>query len=416
MRLSTGRWVSGNDFFNRERELRQLETLVRDRNHVLLTGQRRMGKTSVARELGQRLKAKDWIFLFVDVEGSACAEDAIAGIAQEIYSVRPIMSRVARAGTMMKRLFGIVEEVGAHEFRVKFRAGLNAGNWRHHGGKLLRYCAKRKKPVLLVIDELPILLKRMLDNDDGTRQVDEFLSWLRGVLQSIREGSLVIIVSGSIGLEPLVKRLGIPDRINHLYPFRLGPWDRDTSIECFQRLAKSCGLPVEDGVAEAVYNALGVGIPHHVQSFFARLRDHAIMQDRDRVTVEDVEAVYRTELLGPPGQTDLVHYETRLKEALEDGSHIIAMEILAEAATQDVFTLGAQRCLAGLYAKVVDDASARIADTLEILIHDGYLESDDDGHRFPSRLLKDWWSARFRDHHSPLEDRYSEDESLGDEQ
>ena len=416
MRSSTGRWVSGDDFFNRERELRQLETLVRDRNHVLLTGQRRMGKTSVARELGQRLKAKDWIFLFADVEGAACAEDAIAGIAQEIYSVRPIMSRVARAGTMMKRLFGIVEEVGAHEFRVKFRAGLNAGNWQHHGGKLLRYCAARKKPVLLVIDELPILLKRMLDSDDGARQVDEFLSWLRGVLQSIREGSLVFIVSGSIGLEPLVKRLGIPDRINHLYPFRLGPWDRDTSIECFQRLAKSCGLPVEDGVAEAVYNALGVGIPHHVQSFFARLRDHAIMQDRDRVTVEDVEAVYRTELLGPPGQTDLVHYETRLKEALEDGSHIIAMEILAEAATQDVFTPSAQRCLEGLYAKVVDDASARIADTLEILIHDGYLESDDDGHRFPSRLLKDWWSARFRDHHSPLEDRYSEDESLGDEQ
>ena len=416
MRLSTGRWVSGDDFFNRERELRQLETLVRDRNHVLLTGQRRMGKTSVARELGQRLKAKDWIFLFVDVEGSACAEDAIAGIAQEIYSVRPIMSRVARAGTMMKRLFGIVEEVGAHEFRVKFRAGLNAGNWRHHGGKLLRYCAKRKKPVLLVIDELPILLKRMLDNDNGTRQVDEFLSWLRGVLQSIREGSLVLIVSGSIGLEPLVKRLGIPDRINHLYPFRLGPWDRDTSIECFQRLAKSCGLPVEDGVAEAVYNALGVGIPHHVQSFFARLRYHSIMQDRDRVTVEDVEAVYRTELLGPPGQTDLVHYETRLKEALEDGSHIIAMEILAEASTQNVFTPRARRCLERLYARVIDDAPERIADTLEILIHDGYLEAGDYGHRFPSRLLKDWWSARFRDHHSPLENRYSEDESLGDAQ
>ena len=414
MRSSVGPWVSGDDFFNRERELRQLETLVRDRNHILLTGQRRMGKTSVAQELGQRLKAKDRIFLFVDVEGATCAEDAIAGIAQEIYSVRPIMSRVARAGTMMKRLFGIVEEVSAHEFRVKFRARLNAGNWRHHGEKLFRYCAERKKPVLLVIDELPILLKRMLDRDNDARQVDEFLSWLRGVLQSVRDGSLVLMVSGSIGLEPLVKRLGIPDRINHLYPFRLGPWDRDTSIECFQLLAKSCGLRIEDDVAEAVYNTLGVGIPHHVQSFFARLRDHSIMQDRDPVTVEDVKAVYRTELLGPPGQTDLVHYGTRLKEALEDGSHTIAMEILAEAATQDVFTPRARRCLERLYAKVVDDAPERIADTLEILIHDGYLETSNDGYRFPSRLLKDWWEARFRDHRSPLEDRRSKDESSGE--
>lgn len=416
MRLSTGRWVSGSDFFNRERELQILETRVRDHNHVLLTGQRRMGKTSVAQELGQRLKDKGWVFLFADVEGATCAEDAIAGIAQEIYSVRPIMSRVARAGTTMKRLFGIVEEVGAHEFRVRFRASLDAGNWRHHGEKLFRHCAKRKQPVLLVIDELPIFLKRLLRGEDGFQRADEFLSWLRGVLQALGDSSPVLIVSGSIGLAPLVKRLGIPDRINHLEPFRLGPWDRDTSVKCLQRLAESYELRVEDGVTNAVYDKLGVGIPHHVQSFFTRLREHAIMQGRDQVRVEDVGEVYRTGLLGPSGQNDLVHYETRLKEALEDESHTLAMEILAEAATQDVFTSRARRCLEGLYAKVVDDAPEHIADTLDILIHDGYLEADDNGHRFSSRLLKEWWSARFRDHHSPLEDRYSEDESLGDAQ
>ena len=53
-----------------------------------------MGKTSVARELGLRLEAKGWIFLFVDVEGATCAEDVIADIAKAVHSVRPIMSRV----------------------------------------------------------------------------------------------------------------------------------------------------------------------------------------------------------------------------------------------------------------------------------------------------------------------------------
>lgn len=51
MRLSTGRWVTGGDFFDRESELRVLKGRVRDGNHVLLTGQRRMGKTSIAREM-----------------------------------------------------------------------------------------------------------------------------------------------------------------------------------------------------------------------------------------------------------------------------------------------------------------------------------------------------------------------------
>ena len=413
MRSSTGRWVSGDDFFNRERELRQLETLVRDHNHVLLTGQRRMGKTSIARELGQRLEAEGWVFLFADVEGATCAEDAIADIARAVHPVRHIAFRFATSITRWVSDNINIEEISAYEFRAKFRAVLNAGNWRYQGEQLLRVCAEQDKPVLLVIDELPIFLKRVLRGTDGVQRTDEFLSWLRGVLQALGDSSPVLIVSGSIGLAPLVKRLGIPDRINHLYPFRLGPWDRDTSIECFQRLAESCGLRVEDDVANAVYDALGVGIPHHVQSLFARLRDHATMQERNRVTVEDVGEVYRTELLGPSGQNDLVHYETRLKEALEDESHTIAMEILAEAATQKVFTPRARRCLERLYSAVVDDAPGRIADTLEILLHDGYLEAGDDGHRFPSRLLKDWWSARFRDHHRPLESRRSEDESLG---
>ena len=412
MKSSTGRWVSGDDFFDREPELRVLESRVRDRNHVLLSGQRRMGKTSVLRELGRRLEDQGWDFLFTDVEGATCPEDVIADIAEAAHPIRPISSRfVAAMGRWVKEN---VEEVGAgisaQELRVKIRAGLNAGTWRRHGERLIHECSAHDKPVLLVIDELPIFLKRLLREDDGEGRVEEFLSWLRGTFQRLEGGSPVLIVSGSIGLTPLVHRLGIPDRINHLDPFTLRPWSLETSVECFERLAESHGIPIDDGVANAVYEALGIGVPHHVQSFFARLRESAMMKKRDRVTVADVAEVYRTELLGPSGQNDLAHYATRLEEGLDDEtSYSIAMKILAEAATQGVFTANARRCLEGLYSVVIDDSSRRITETLDVLVHDGYLEAGRDGHRFPSRLLKDWWSARFRDHHTPL-DRHFPDE------
>ena len=410
MKSSTGRWVSGADFFDREPELRVLESRVRDRNHVLLSGQRRMGKTSILRELGRRLEGQGWNFLFTDVEGATCPEDVIADIAEAAHPIRSLSSRFA-AG--MGRWFKEnVEEVGAgisaQDFRVKIRAGLDAGTWRRHGERLIRECSGHDKPVLLVIDELPIFLKRMLREDGGERRVEEFLSWLRGTFQRLEGDSPVLIVSGSIGLSPLVHRLGIPDRINHLYPFRLKPWSREISVECFGRLAESSELPFEEGVAGAVYEALGIGIPHHVQSFFAHLQDFAIMKNRDHVAVEDVEVVYRTELLGPSGDSDLMHYATRLREGLDDESYTIAMEVLAEAAVRDVFTADARRCLEGLYSRVFDDITGRLTDALEVLVHDGYLEAGDDGHRFPFRLLKDWWAARFRDHHTPLESRFSD--------
>ena len=406
---STGRWVSGGDFFDRERELQILETRVRDQNHVLLTGQRRMGKTSIIRELGRRLEADGWIFLFADVEGATSHEDAITEIARAAHPIRSIASRFA---VVMKRFFGEnFEEITAVDFGVKIRAGLNEGNWRHHGAQMFNVCADQDKPVLLVIDELPIFLKRMLQHDENARRVDEFLSWLRGALQVLDNDAPVLIVSGSIGLEPLVRRLGIPDRINHFYPYRLGPWDRETSMNCFNRLASRYALSAADGVAGAVYDTLGIGIPHHVQSFFARLRDHAILHGRDRLTLEDVEFVHRNSLLGPSGQIDLVHYETRLKDGLDDQSFTIAMVILAEAAVENLFTPDAKKCLVRMYSRLVNDASTRIADVLEVLEHDGYLESNDDGHRFASRLLKDWWTARFRDHHVPIRCRYADDNS-----
>ena len=403
MRPTAGRWVSGEDFFDREGELRVLESHVRGRNHLLLTGQRRMGKTSIARELGRRLEGKGWIFLFADFEGSTCAEDAVATIAKETYFIRSIASRL---GTGVREWVGEnLEEVGVHGFRAKIRAGLNAGNWRRLGEKLLQQCADQDSPVLLVIDELPIFLKRMLHHDGAARRVDEFLSWLRGAIQSLGDRGPVFIVSGSIGLQPLVHRLGIPDRINHFYPIRLQPWDRATSVECFERLAEDDGLRLEDGTADAVYDALGLGIPHHVQSFFARIRDFAALRGTRAVTVEDVQRVYQTGLLGPFGQNDLIHYETRLKDGLDDETFSIAMEILAEAATQGAFTRRARRCLEGQYEELVNDIRGRVADAIEILVHDGYIEDGENGHRFPSRLLRDWWAARFRDHHVPLESR-----------
>ena len=182
---------------------------------------------------------------------------------------------------------------------------------RQHVATILR---RSCKPVLLVLDELPIFLKRMLRQEEGHQKVDEFLSGLEDSFSSSVEDRLYSWYPEASGLAPLVSRIGIPDRINYLDPFRLGPWSREATIECLNRLAANSTLKVESGVANMVYEHLGIGIPHQVQFFFARLTDHAIMHGHDRVVLGDVEVVYRNDLLGPAGQNYLVHYETRLKD------------------------------------------------------------------------------------------------------
>ena len=406
MKSSTGRWVSGDDFFDREKELEILEARVHDGNHMVMTGQRRMGKTSVLRELGRRLGQRGWVFLFADVEADQSEEYLIASLAEAIHPVTPIRARLLRGmGRGLREIANRIDKVSAHQFAVRFRAGLDSGNWRRHGEDLIAHCAEHDQRVLIVIDEVPIFLARLLRKEHGGRRVDEFLSWLRAVFQKVDGRDLALILSGSIGLAPLVERLGISDRINYLDPVRLGPWNLEVSVRCFETLTRSYGLSAEDGVSRAVYEHLGIGIPQHVQSFFARLRDYVRMHDRNRIALDDVAEVYRTELLGPSGQNDLAHYEARLRDGLGDTHRYrIAMEILAEAAVQGIFTAEAQRQLEDRHSRLVEDASRQVADTLAVLVHDGYLQPHPDGHRFALNLLRDWWKARFRHHYRPLAD------------
>lgn len=397
MKCVTGRWVVDEDFFGRQAELENLETLVRDGNHVLLTGQRRMGKTSIACELGRRLEQRgDWKLVFTDLEGSTRAEEAVAEIEKAAAPVLPLS--IAKAWRTATKGFDRVSERAPKIFGVALNKP-DAGNWRRRGDGAIRACAKHKQRVLLVVDELPILLTRMLRDDDGdVQRVDEFLSWMRRALQTVEGDSPVLVVSGSIGLQPLAKRLRLSDRINHLHPFRLESWDRNTAVECFKKLAINEPIQFEDGVADAVYDKLGLGIPQHVQLFFDYLRRRSHMQQAGPVTKDDVDAVYRDELLGP---YHLAHYETRLRDALYDESYDIAMEILSKTANEGVFTDDARHDLERLWTPKIDDAPIRIADTLDVLEHDGYLESHADGRRFRSRLLRDWWEKNVRGHRAP---------------
>ena len=49
---------------------------------------------------------------------------------------------------------------------IKLRAGLTAGNWIPKGDELFSILATEDKPVLLLLDEVPILVNRIIKGED----------------------------------------------------------------------------------------------------------------------------------------------------------------------------------------------------------------------------------------------------------
>ena len=200
---------------------------VGDGVHTLVTAQRRMGKTSLVRELLRRLRDQgDFATVFVDLEDAATAADAVVEIAAEAKEVRSTWSRMSDwIGQSSSAAVDRIDELGISELRVKLRARVDAGNWRTKGDAVFASLAESRRPVVLAIDELPILVNRLLQGHDyemtpeRRRDADQFLSWLRKNGQA-HGRRIPMIVSGSVGLEPVLQRAELKCARQHLRPLR----------------------------------------------------------------------------------------------------------------------------------------------------------------------------------------------------
>ena len=406
LRKAGGNWVEGDRFFDREAELEALVERVRDGTHTLLTAQRRMGKTSLVRELLRRLKDEGrFETIFVDLEGASAPADAIAEIGFQSRSAQGAWSRIK---PLFANILSAAVEIGSRVPRpadtdlwMKLRAGVDAGNWRRKGDEVFAALAGNGRPVVLALDELPILVNRLLKGDDygitpeRRRAADEFLGWLRMNGQTHR-GRVRMILSGSVSLEPILQQAGLSAHANIFSPFDLKPWDRETAMACLGALGGTYGLDLPHAVRQDMCRRLRCQIPHHVQRFFDLLHEDLRRAGRRTASLEDVERVYDHEMLGIRGQMDLQHYEGRLRMVLGDEGYRAALEMLTEAAVNDgrLRDDAIDRHRESLAAEAGAGALP-VEDLLHVLEHDGYLARQGDGYRFVSGLLEDWWRVRY---------------------
>ena len=368
-----------------------------DGQHVLIAAQRRTGKTSLVREALRRLNEQgDLTGVFVDVEGERDAADAIA----EIGASCKFLTNVGGWVTSALERFG-PSEIEFKELKIKLRADIDAGNWKSKGNDLFAALAEHDPPVVLALDELPILLNRLLTdgtgevNSKGRELADEFLSWVRSNGQRY-QGKLRMIVSGSVSLEPILARAGLSAHANIFVPFRLRAWSDKTASDCLAALAQGYGIEIPAAVRQAMCQQLRHCVPHHVQQFFDYLHEDLRRRGCQQATPKDVERVYKSEMLGIQGQVDLQHYAGRLETILPRTLNKIALDILTDAAVNDGQLPGEAIALFQEYYRADLEAEPLAIQTiLNLLEHDGYLMPTDDGYRFASGLLEDYWRTRY---------------------
>ena len=401
---SLGPPVEGKKFFDREHELEVLTERVREGNHTVVVAQRRMGKTSIVRELLHRLKRSgEFETVFVDFEAASSPAKTVEELATASKRIRGVWGRAKDAfANVAGRTDEVspsvkLDEVPEVTLNLKLRSNLDRGNWPTKGDAVLEAFANHDKPVVLAIDELPIFVNRILMGSDhkmtreGIRSADEYLSWLRKNIQR-HQDRLRLIVSGSIGLMPIVKRAGLAAQVNVFSTFELKPWGEQTAIECLDELAANYGLNLSREVRGEMCRKLRCCVPHHVQVFFDKVHEHLRRSRAKTATIDDVHEVWDQEMISIHANPALDHYPKRLQMVLGDEQYDLARELLTEATLADGRLEDSalrEHCRHWLSAS--DRKESDVEDVLHLLEHDGYLVRGNNGYRFASGWLEAWW-------------------------
>lgn len=407
-----GNWVDGERFFNRTAEIALLSEYLLSGESVSLVAQRRMGKTSLMRETSRRL-GPSIIALHVDLEKSQAPQDAVVELGLAAQSHEGLGRRVLQVFSgVLDTTLKMLETVKVAGLSVTLRSDLNDDNWQKRGDEIFSVLAEvaksQGKPVVVFFDEVPILVSRLLRGGDGIitperkTVTDHFMSWLRDNL--IRhKGAVAIVLTGSIGLEPVLSQAQLTGTLNAYRSFEIRPWKKPIATSCLLALAKDRSLPLAEAEAGLMVDMLGCAIPHHVQMFFDHVRTRYVVEALEGpITADLVRDVYNDSMTGLRGHPELSHMEERLRMVLPGSSFGAALAVLTEAACSGKIAPSTAAQICSEQIEDTDSKRMSSADLMGVLLHDGYLKESDGGYTFESHLLEDWWKRRFGHGHKSL--------------
>ncbi len=406
---SVGPWVDKDRFWNREAELNALTELLKEGANIMITAPRRIGKTSLIRQV-ENVFHEEYICLQLDLQKCRSAADVITELS---VATRPHLQLWGKTKSIFGNIFtGVgkaIDSLNINDLSIKIRDGL-LDNWQNKGTQLIEAMAEADKPVVVFMDEFPLVVNRLLKGEDfiitpqRIKETDTFLSWVRSLTIEFK-GKVSLVITGSIGLEPILRQGNLSHTVNTFTPFELEPWDADTAMGCLRALANNYDITYGRGALKKIVQLLGLCIPHHVQMFFSNIYDDCRRRKDNTCRASDVERVFKTRMLSTRGHAELSTYEERLTSVLGNQQITPALELLTEAAVNEPLTIKAANIICAEFYPGEKERNKTMREIIGILEHDGYLVTADKGYVFASKLIKDWWRARFGFQYIPAQER-----------
>jgi hypothetical protein len=355
-----------------------------DQQSLIITAERRIGKTTVIKKMRDD-PAAGWFPVYQDLEGCDSADEFAMAVYKEIHQFLSKMGKATRRAKELFMALGGMEVGGLFKLPGKEKAPWKDVLTRSVEDLISENDAKGTR-LLFLWDEVPYMLASIRDRQDEKTAM-EVLDFLRALRQT--HSGLRMVITGSIGLHHVLSSLRDKNYgnspVNDMAAIDVPPLEEVDAVSLAKLLIEGEALKSRDQAAAAAAIAREADcFPFYVQNIVRALKVRGL-----DATPENVAQVVASQLVDANDPWELLHYRERIPLYYRDDQETVYL-ILDELAVRDASAVS--ELLAMLKGASTFDDRERLLRILSLLERDHYLRRNQDGcflFRFP--LIRRWW-------------------------
>lgn len=379
MRANPGGMLAPEDVVGREKVIERLWQILL-RQSVLLTAERRMGKTSVIRRMAQEKDAG--ILQYRDLEGIQTPLEFAERVCSDVHEHLSLKKRTSETFKKLLRDFQGTEVAGL----IKFPS-THLPPWKQILSSSLDALmqAQREERVIFFWDELPLMLYNIVTHagDSAGMEVLDVLRELRHQHPQLR-----MVFTGSIGLHNVLRSLNragyANSPVNDMYSFELPNLELEAATTLALTLFKAETISATKAEGHALAEAVDC-IPFYIHHVADRLA-----QDSRQATTPHIQELIHRCITAASDPWELHHYRKRIDTyyTLEERTWILCVldQICLSKTPLDLKTL-----LKRLQKNSLSCQREQLIELLHQLELDHYLLRGESGWCMRNSILQRGW-------------------------
>jgi hypothetical protein len=384
MKTNPGGQISTAEVIGRDELVKHLWTVLL-RQSLVLTAERRMGKTSVILKMRAEASA-DKLAIYRDLERVHTPLE----FTQLVFD--DVSSYLSRFNRTTIRAHQLLSQVSGTEVKGLIKLpDVAAPHWKTLLSRTIEDLVEHQdRTVIMLWDELPLMLyniKRRIGEDMAM----EILDTLRALRQT--HSALRMVFTGSIGLHNVISSLRATgyanDPTNDMYTFDVPPLSQAHALDLTERLLKGEGVRTEDLPACARRIAESVDcIPYFIHHVVDQLKVRG-----GTCSVALIDEVVSNSIADQQDRWHLRYYRDRIDIYYLEAERPLALTILDILAIADS-PLSFSELFDRLKAQLPTDDREATLRILSLLQKDHYVSSTVNGElSFHFAVIKRAWRA-----------------------